>query len=177
MMLPVFFFSERSKIMDDEQWRDWPQDPRIMVSNKGNVVSCKRGGWSPYKVYYNSCGYQMVGAVSRHATYVHRMVAETWIDNPNHYEEVNHINGDKDDNRVENLEWTTHNQNMRHAYRTGLLKPHGGRKGIPIRIVETDEVFESVSECARRIGVTRPAISYCLAGRNRTCHGYHFEYA
>ena len=163
--------------MDEELWREWPQDPRIMVSNKGNVVSCKRGGWSPYKVYYNNCGYQMVGAVSGHATYVHRMVAETWLDNPNYYTQVNHINGDKDDNRVENLEWVTPSQNTRHAYRTGLKKPAGGRKGIPIRIVDTGETFESLTECARRLGCSRQNISACLAGRTQTCRGYHLEYA
>lgn len=158
--------------MDDEQWREWPQDPRIKVSNMGNAVSHKRGAPRPLKVCYTNDGYQMVNA-SRPPQYVHRLVAETWIDNPNHYEQVNHINGDKDDNRVENLEWVTHSENMRHAYRTGLLKV----KGTPIRIVETGETFESVSECARRIGCHHSSISNCLAGRSSTCRGYHFEYA
>ena len=156
--------------MDDEElWREWPQDPRIMVSNMGYVVSCKRGEPYPLKVCYNNSGYQMVN-VSRPPQYVHRLVAETWIPNPNHHEQVNHINGDKTDNRVENLEWVTHSENMRHAYRTGL------KKTTPIRIVETGEVFESISECAKQIGRSRRAIQYCLAGEQSTCHGYHFEY-
>ena len=159
--------------MDDEQWREWPQDPRIMVSNKGNVVSYKSGVGRPLKVYHNNRGYQQVGAVSGSPRYVHRLVAETWLDNPNHYREVNHINGDKDDNRVENLEWTTRSQNLRHAWRTGLNK---GRS-TPIRIVETGEIFESLRECARRIGGSQGAISECLAGKRSTHHGYHFEYA
>ena len=159
--------------MDEELWRDWPRDPRIKVSNKGNVVSYKRGVCYPLKVQHNNSGYQQVAAGPRSTIkpYVHKMVADTWIPNPNHRKEVNHINGDKDDNSVENLEWTTRSENMRHAWRTGLTK--GG--GTQIRIVETGEVFESQAECARRIGVTPQAISYCLAGKQSTCRGYHLE--
>ena len=160
--------------MDEELWKEWPQDPRIKVSNMGNVISCKRGAPYPLKASHSNSGYQMVsaGPGSNNKRYVHRMVADTWIDNPNHYEEVNHINGDKSDNRAENLEWVTHGQNVHHAYRTGLNK---GRR-TPIRIVETGEVFESISECARRIGCSISGISDCLTGKNQTCLGYHFEY-
>ena len=160
--------------MDEELWREWPQDPRIEVSNKGNVVSCKRGAPYPLKVMHDRCGYQRVGAGPQRSYLVHRMVAETWIDNPNNYPQVNHINGDKDDNRAENLEWVTQSQNMRHAYRTGLNK--GRHKGTPIRIPETGEVFESQRECARRIGGSQGNIWKCLAGKISTHRGYHFEY-
>ena len=159
--------------MDEELWRDWPRDPRIKVSNKGNVVSCKRGACYPLKVSHNNCGYQRVGGGAS-SLLVHRLVAETWLENPNHYEEVNHINGDKNDNSVENLEWTTRSQNVRHAYRTGLKK--GKAKGTPIRIVETGEVYESQAECARRIGGDQGNIAHCLAGKHSTHRGYHFEY-
>ena len=155
--------------MDEELWRDWPQDPRIKVSNKGNVISYRRGEPYPLKVSYNNCGYQIVN-VSRPPQCVHRMVAETWLDNPNHHRDVNHINGDKSDNRVENLEWVTHSENMRHAVRTGLINQ------TPVRNVETGEVYESISECARQIGGNPGCIVHCLSGRRSTHLGYHFEY-
>lgn len=162
--------------MDEELWREWPQDPRIKVSNMGNVVSCKRGAWRPLMIRHNDCGYQMVSA-GYHGSgqLVHRMVADTWMSNPNHYPQVNHVNGNKDDNRVENLEWVTRSQNIRHAYRTGLNEGRG--KITPIRIVETGEIFESISECARRIGGHPSNIVRCLNGRQSTHLGYHFEYA
>ena len=159
--------------MDEELWKEWPQDPRIKVSNKGNVISCKRGAGHPLKVYHINSGYQAVSAGFNGSTQlVHRMVAETWLGDPNHYKQVNHINGDKDDNRVDNLEWVTQSQNIRHAFRTGLIAT-----GVPIRIVETGEVFESVSECAMRIGGDQSNIAKCLAGKRSTHLGYHFEYA
>ena len=164
---------------DEELWREWPQDPRVMVSNKGNVVSCKRGTPYQLKVCYTNNGYQMVSAGSGSSTnkqYVHRMLAETWIDNPNHYEQVNHIDGNKDNNSVENLEWVSPSENIRHAYRTGLKTHTGGLKPTPIRCVETGEIFESQHECARRIGGSQGAIQDCLSGRRRTHRGYHFEY-
>jgi len=56
----------------------------------------------------------------------HRLVAEAFVPNPHGYETVNHINGNKDDNRAENLEWMNRHEQLLHAYRLGLKKPTRG---------------------------------------------------
>jgi hypothetical protein len=72
----------------------------------------------------NSTTYRMmclsVGGCSK-SVYCHRMVAEAFLPNPENKKEVNHIDGDKLNNRLENLEWSTRSENTQHAYDTGLM--------------------------------------------------------
>ena len=86
--------------------------------------------YSEFKIitpYDNGHGYLAVklwknGECKQH--YIHRLVAETFIPNPNNYPEINHIDGDKRNNAVSNLEWCNRKMNVQHSYDTGL-KPKG----------------------------------------------------
>lgn len=86
-----------------------------------NTVTCKR-----IKQRTNNSGYNVVDLYQDHnkTTYlVHKLVAQTYIPNINNLPTVNHIDGDKSNNSVTNLEWASYSQNNQHAYDTGLHKP------------------------------------------------------
>lgn len=100
--------------------------------------------------------------------YIHRLVAETFISNPNKKPQINHINGDKTDNRVENLEWCTAAENIKHAVYTL------GARLKPVVCIETKQRFRSLSDAAKATKSNLAHISECINGKRKTCNGLHW---
>ena len=121
------------------QFRDFTnyriyEDGRVESLNFGRSG---RSGWMNTRA--NNSGYQSVDLRKDKVKYtflVHRLVAETFIPNTENLSDVNHINADKSDNRVSNLEWVSHAQNMQHSFENNLL-PYGERHGNA-RLTEGD---------------------------------------
>lgn len=130
---------------------------------KGRMIT-SRIGRDGYKTV------RLSKAGKTHTRYIHRLIADAFIRNPLNKPFVNHINGDKSDNRVENLEWVSHSENIRHAYVTGLYKiPHARCK----RVVNhcTGKHFRSIREAAKKMGISYKTCVNYLNGnrRNPTC--------
>lgn len=123
-----------------EEWKDikgfegWYQ-----VSNLGNVRRIAPVNGSPrcrnLKPWINTRGYSHITLnvhCKKTVFRLHRLVAEHFIGKPNELQtDVNHIDGNKQNNAVSNLEWCTRSENMKHAIKTGLFYPRtGARKGV-----------------------------------------------
>lgn len=113
--------------------------------------------------------------------YIHRLVAEAFLDNPEQKTEVNHIDGNKRNNHVQNLEWVSRKENQMHAFNNGLLKNMENRERAidvlrrPIICDQTGKVYASVSDAARELGVATTNISSILLGRRPHVKGYSFS--
>lgn len=174
------------------------------VSNLGQVRSLnyKGNGYiRELKTHPNNRGYLTL-LLTKDSTssrkLVHRLVAEAFIPNPENKLEVNHIDGNKANNSVNNLEWATRQENNVHALNTGLRTALAGkhasfygkrhteqtRKKMSqnsvyskrIRCIETGDIYKSIQEASNITGVNRNSISAVCRGKYKTAGGYRWEY-
>lgn len=114
-------------------------DNKYIISSNGRVTSLKTQKELKYYIHKTK-GYRFI-AINGKTILLHRLIATTFIANPNNYPEVNHKDGDKSNNCMSNLEWCTPKQNTQHAINHGLRKTPIGKHVIN---TVTKEVYPSI---------------------------------
>lgn len=191
---------------EQEIWKDISSyEGRYQVSNYGRVKSygfnktTSSGGnyiTKPQllKSWINTLGYVKVGltiktgAKSKHYS-VHRLVGEAFIDNPDNKPQINHKNGIRHDNRVENLEWSTASENVQHSFdvlRRVFTRNNNGRVGklhhssIKIDCYDSEgnfiKTFYGVAEASRELSITQHKIYSCLKAKYKYAENLNFKY-
>lgn len=166
-----------------EIWKDIKGfEGLYQISNLGNVKSFYKGRTYIKKCTLGSRGYLFVNLSKNKknkAFRVHRLVAKEFLPNPNNYLEVNHRNGNKLNNCVDNLEWCSRSYNVSHAWKNKL------NKGASKKVLQYDlhnnliAEFISSSEASRVLHINGGNIRACCnhSYRHKTAGGYIWRYA
>ncbi len=192
--------------MAHEEWRDVVgYEGLYQISNLGRVKSLDRlvnRNGSTLTIHgrmrkvlidtQNGYPYLMLNKNGRGSkAYIHRLIAEAFIPNPNHYECVDHINGVRTDSYLGNLRWCSRLQNVRFAIDMGTIRPQdkssfmksgivqeASRKVCSKPVIRSDgKRYQSIREAAKDTGVAQTNISAVLHGKRPTCGGFTFSFA
>jgi hypothetical protein len=176
------------KTPTNEVWKDIPNYTGIyQVSNLGRVRSLDRLVYYPKILKYRkrkgivltpkiiTNGYLAVELCSK-AFLVHRLVANTFIENPQSLPDVNHKNGIKSNNWENNLEWVSKKDNIIHAHITGLknsnFETHKGAK----KVIDTsnNKIYDTITAAAKALGISKHLMSVWLSGRQTNFSTFKF---
>lgn len=159
-----------------EEWKDVKGFERYYeISNKGNL---RRKGKSNFiKFRKNKDGYYLVNLCAdgiRKTMQIHRIVAETFIPNPNSYPCVNHKDEDKNNNSVSNLEWCTVEYNNNYGKRENNKKRKVAQMDLPTGSIL--KIFPSILLASKEANINPGGISNVLKGKAKTAGGYFWKY-
>lgn len=154
------------------------------VSNHGRIRSLPKRGFyktALLKQRDNGFGYKICILTKnnkRRTFMVHRIVAEAFLPNTKNKKQVNHIDGNKYNNNLDNLEWCTNSENQLHKFRTLGCEAHGGKPKREIVCRETGIKYSSAYDASRLTGINRSNI-FSVASRKygyKTAGGFHWDF-
>ena len=183
------------KIKDIREFKDYT------IDTEGNVYSKRKHKYLKQTINkYGYCKVTLQKDKYKKMYSVHRLVAEAFISNYNKLPQINHIDGNKQNNHVANLEWCTAKHNMNEAVRTGLFdnckkiqKENAVKNNLNKYHILANEVtkkkiaqydkqnnllntYESISEASRKTGITITNISYSANGKRKTAGGFIWHF-
>lgn len=173
------------ELLPNEEIKQIKEYPNYYITSFGRVWSTLRGGhW--LKPTLNKHGYQERYYVSLgrgNKKYIHQLVANAFLDNPNNYTEVDHIDGDSTNNNINNLRWVTHQENMANPNTVVKIKQNGGAS-VEIEEIATGKTFWGYEEASQYSGLhivtiqnhTRNKVKHpkwCLTGRKKSYNDGH----
>lgn len=174
------------ELKNNEIWKDIKgYEGRYQVSNRGNVKSLNYNHTGKIKnlkfrkpnTYNQYMTIELCKNNKKEVFFIHRLVAEAFIPNPRKMPVVNHIDGNKTNNKSDNLEWCSYSSNVRHAYDTRLIK----QKNRAVNQYSLDgkyiKSWNGVREVQRNLGYSSGALCDCCKGRQKTAYGYVWKYA
>lgn len=131
------------------------------------------------KTSVNKCGYERVQLTKDSRPYnftIHRLVATAFIPNKENLPEINHIDGNKRNNNVDNLEWCTKSHNIQHAFKNGLIDKNNMTFNRKLVMRSDGVIFNSLTDAALASGAHVGNVSACCHGRLMHTGGYGFEF-
>lgn len=175
-----------------EKWKEIEGfNGRYLISNTGRIKSLKRKKERILKLQKGVGNYLQVNLSKNGISKpyrVHRLVAKAFIKNTENKPDINHIDGNKHNNCILNLEWCTKSENMQHAVKTGLFIPynkgkHGKECHSSKKVAMIDKYtnkiircFNSQKEGALFLGkIDKSNISSCCKGRSKSAYGYKWK--
>lgn len=180
--------------MSNEIWEEIENSNGYMISNKGRVKSSdkivvfKDGRKRFFKgkiivVNTNPNGYQQVTLkINRKSVtrYIHRLVAEYFVPNPQNLPCVNHIDGNNINNLPNNLEWCTYQDNSLHSYNSlKQARPKSCGYAFKTKAINTftgeERIFSSVRECERELHISKSHIFRLIKSQKQTKEGWKFS--